>query len=46
MMSMERDINVVVRIARAAKNRAAKTKLAGKAARQTLAAAAAEEDMQ
>ncbi|HEV8062226.1 MAG TPA: NADH-quinone oxidoreductase subunit M [Gemmataceae bacterium] len=46
MMSMERDINVVVRIAGAAKNRAAKTELAEKAAGQTLAAAATEEDMQ
>jgi NADH-quinone oxidoreductase subunit M len=44
--SMEQDIGVVVRIAEAAKTRASKTALADAAAARTLAATAAEREMQ
>jgi NADH-quinone oxidoreductase subunit M len=44
--SMERDLGVVVRITKAAKDRAGKTALAGTASEQTVAATAAEREMQ
>jgi hypothetical protein len=44
--SMERDLGVVVRITKAAKDRAGKTALAGAASEQTVAATAAEREMQ